>query len=153
LVNFNVNADFTQVDKMLKRYGSKAEAEYSKAISQTALYGDAELKKTSPVVSSDLRKSWVLEVKNRLATNLVNNQPYASIVNAVKRKTPTGAWAKRIANSKSKSVKRKGISGSRFTEKILRSKTDGYQFIDKAVKKMDSFLMKQITLANERLIR
>ena len=147
-VNFQAKADFSKVDKMLNRFGSKASSEYAKAVSKTSLYGVRELKETSPVVTGRLRSSWKLKTYNRLAKGIINitkgkkargviaQVNYAEDVNEKKRKTPSGAWAKRIASS----------------NRILRSKKDGYKFVDKAYVKIQAFLDKEVANANKRIM-
>ena len=148
-VNIGVKADFSKTTNMLKRFSTKAIPEYAKAVGKTAAYGERILKETSPVVTGRLHNAWRIKVISKLAAGIsgitkgkkaggvVSNVNYLSHVNDNKRRTPRGAWARRIAKSK----------------KILRSKTDGYKFVDKAVVKIQAYLNKEIIKANQRILR
>ena len=132
MVNFNVGADFSGVNKMLSRYGQKASKEYKRALTRTSIFGLRELKKASPVVTGALKNTWKFELKGSFISNIINNINYVLKVNYHKRK-PASAFTN--------------------ARRIMRSKIDGYLFIDKTIPEIEKKLAKEINRANERILR
>lgn len=84
MVDFQVTTDFSQVEKMIKRFGTQATTEYKKAVNNTIIHGYRIAPESTPIGrrgSGKLKndKSWKHKITG-LSGVLWNKQPYAGYV-------------------------------------------------------------------------
>ena len=73
MVNFSITADTTQVDDMLKRFGTNAVKELTNAVNKAGVYGMRELHATTPKLTNTTAKQWKWQIQNKMIGDIIND--------------------------------------------------------------------------------